>query len=57
VGVGQDGVTPEPDAGTITVTLANSRRVGGRACQPDDVVTLPADEARDLLSQGLARRA
>ena len=31
-----------PDIVLITVTLANARKVGGRACAPGDVVTLPA---------------
>jgi hypothetical protein len=47
---------PEPPPEAITVTLANSRKVGQRACWPGDVVTLPADEARVLIAEGHAVR-
>jgi hypothetical protein len=43
---------PEP----ITVRLGNSRRIGARSCSPGDLVTLPADEARELIREGHAVR-
>ena len=46
-----------PDVVVITVTLANARKIGSRARWPGDVVTLPADEARDLIREGHAVRA
>ena len=45
--------TPEP---AITVTLANSRKIGGRSCQPGDTITMDASEARQLMAEGLATR-
>ncbi len=56
------GEDPHPDIRPpapemITVQLANARKIGGRARWPGDVVTLPADEARDLIREGLATRA
>jgi len=49
---------PEPELPeTITVQLANARSVRGRARWPGDLVTLDADEARDLIREGLAVRA
>ena len=49
------GAVPEP-VPVITVRLANSRKVGGRSCAPDDVVTLPAEQARELVAEGHAVR-
>jgi hypothetical protein len=51
------GAVSGPPPGTITVTLANSRKVGARSCAPGDVVTLPAEAARDLIREGLAVQA
>lgn len=50
-------VVTEPAPETITVQLANSRLIRGRAHWPGDYVTLPEAEARELLQQGLAVRA
>jgi hypothetical protein len=48
----------EPDPETITVVLANAIPTSlGEAHSPGDTVTLPADEARELLRSGGAVRA
>lgn len=44
---------PDPD---ITVRLANPHRTSAGDCPPDRTVTLPPDEARSLIQQGLAVR-
>ncbi len=46
-----------PDIVLITVTLANSRKVGARSCAPGEVVTLDAETARYLIREGQATRA
>ena len=45
--------TADPD---ITVQLANQQRTSAGDYTPPGVVTLPADEARQLISSGLAVR-
>jgi hypothetical protein len=48
---------PETITETITVQLANAQRTSAGDATPGQPVTLPADEARLLLRDGLAVRA
>ncbi len=57
MGVSDAELVPEPGIVLITVTLANARKVGQRACAPGDVVTLDAEAARELIREGHAVRA
>jgi hypothetical protein len=40
----------------IPVIMANAQSTSAGVCVPDEVVTLPAAGARDLIRAGLARR-
>ncbi len=52
-----DPELPEPEPEVITVALCNARTIRGRAHWPGDHVTLDAEQARDLIREGLATRA
>lgn len=48
-------MTEQPEE-TITVQMGNSGRTSAGWHAPGDVLLLPAEEARALLREGLARR-